>query len=730
MKKFKKVLLGLSLSFVLLFIVGIVSGAGYYYSVTHSVNLDTEKLENTKNATSLQIYDKNDTIINPSAENYITIDNLSNNTKNAFICAEDRRFYIHKGIDYIRVGGAVISNIKSHSFSEGASTISQQLVKNTQLTNEKTIKRKLKEFKLTRQLEKSYTKNDILEMYLNNIYFGNGCYGIENAANHYFGKSAEELSLSESALLAATINAPSVYDIQNNTSKAKERRDLILDLMQKYNKISENECQNAKLEEICLNITKLNNNYFVFDEIIEEACSILNKSETQLKNSNIKIYTYYDLELQNQINNNINENYSEIDSNPDIASIVVDNNTNGIVSITGKRSSFKSKKQPGSVIKPILVYAPAIEKGMISPATKLLDEKVDFGGYKPTNADGKFHGFVSARESLKNSYNIPAVKLLNELGIQEAQKFAKNLGIEFSKNDNNLAIALGGFTDGISLSEIINAYTSLANNGKFKKCKYISKIVKNNEIIYKNDNFRQNVMSDSTAYLITNMLTDTAKSGTAKRLKNLDYEIASKTGTVGLSNSSKNSDAFNVSYTSEHTILSHVGGTIMPESINGATYPTMITKSILNLLYADHKPSDFEVPNSVITQKISKSDYENNQIILTTDNNDFITEVFAKNNLPKQTKPTLQLTMSAFNFENRKPIISFFAYQNYTYEIIRISKEKEEIISSYNNLNKSEIIKFEDKSAKSDQIYEYYVKICDKNSSSTYNTNHVKLKSF
>ena len=165
------------------------------------------------------MFDCNGTSIKPTSENHISIKKLSSNTKNAFICAEDKRFYTHKGIDFVRIGGAVVSNLKSKSFSQGASTISQQLIKNTHLSNEKTLKRKLKEIKLTKQLEKNYSKNDILELYLNNIYFGNGCYGIENASMHYFGKSAKNLTLAESALLAATINAPSVYDIENNQEK-------------------------------------------------------------------------------------------------------------------------------------------------------------------------------------------------------------------------------------------------------------------------------------------------------------------------------------------------------------------------------------------------------------------------------------------------------------------------------------------------------------------------------
>ena len=191
-------------------------------------------------------------------------------------------------------------------------------------------------------------------------------------------------------------------------------------------------------------------------------------------------------------------------------------------------NTINSKHQPGSAIKPVLVFAPAIENGTISPATKIYDEEINIAGYSPENADKTFHGYVSAREALKYSYNIPAVKLLNELGISNAQSFAKKLGIEFSNQDNNLAIALGGFTNGITLNSLCDAYTCFANNGEFKKSQFISKIVKNKTEIYRDSKPRKSVMKDSTAYLITDILKDASKTGTAKRLKDLNFELQAK----------------------------------------------------------------------------------------------------------------------------------------------------------------------------------------------------------
>ena len=599
MKKFKKITKYLFVSAIILLVIAVLSGTIFYHKTTHSLKLNDEKLGTLKLANNLEIYDINGEKLSVSYETFVNINKLSSYTKNAFISAEDKRFYSHNGVDYIRIAGAIISNIKSKSFSEGASTISQQLIKNTQLTSEKTLKRKLKEIKLTKQLENKYSKHEILEMYLNNIYFGNGCYGIENASKHYFGKSSTKLTLAESALLAGTINAPSIYDIEDNPQKAKQRRNLILNLMLKHGKITKLEKIKAENEEINLNLTDIKSNGYVLSEIIKEACAVTGKTENQLKSASYKIHTYYDSKLNNQIKNNIKSNFSNIESNPKTATIVIDNKTGGIVSITGNKLTHTSKKQPGSTIKPILVYAPLIESNKISPATKILDEKININGYSPENADKKYHGYVSVREALKNSYNIPAVKLMAELGVTNAHNFANKLGIYLTENDQHLAIALGGLSKGITLKTLTDAYSAFANNGEFQTSKYIKKITFNGTEIYTKKKQSIEAMSPSTAYLITNILCDTSKSGTGKRLKDFPFEIATKTGTVGIQNSTKNSDAFSISFTTNHTVLSYLGETQMPENINGATHPTIINKNILNLLYNNNIPKKFTIPDSV-----------------------------------------------------------------------------------------------------------------------------------
>lgn len=729
MKKLKKISKIILISFSIIFAILTLSCVGFYHAVTHGVSLDKNKIKETKSAYGLKVYDINHEQINPSSNLYIPINKLKSHTKNAFISAEDKRFYSHNGIDYIRIGGAIVSNLKSKSFSEGASTISQQLIKNILLSNEKTINRKLKEFKLARELEKNFSKDEILELYLNNIYFGNGAYGIENASFHYFGKSSSDLTLAESALLAGTINAPSFYNIQKNTEKSIERRNLILKLMNSQGNITNDELTSALNEPINLNITNTSNNNYIFNEIIEEACQILNKTENELKNTNMEIFTNYNLKLKNSINDSILNNFPEIQKH-NIASIVINNKTNLIEAVLGNSKTLNLKKQPGSTIKPILVYAPAIEKGIVSPAAKILDEEINIGGYSPENADHKYHGYVSVRECLKNSYNIPAVKLLNEVGIENSQDFAKQMNIQFLKSDNNLAIALGGFTEGTTLKELADAYSTFANQGNFSESKYISKIKLKNKTLYSKQNNTKKVMSDSTAYLVTDMLIDTSKSGTAKKLSNLPYEVASKTGTVGKQNSNNNTDAFCISYTTTHTIISYVGDDSMNENITGSTYPTLINKSILNYLYKNKSPDKFLVPDSIVVKNLNKEDYNNNFVIENQTNNDSIEETFATNNPPPKPKLTINLNLEAFNFENRKPILSFFATNNYIYHIKRVHKKTEENLSSISIDSESKIIKYEDISAKSNEIYEYFIEICEKSSNKKFYTNKIKLKSF
>ena len=716
-KKFFRFLILFSIIFVSATLIGSLT---YYKVITHGISLDTNKLELQNPIQSLVVFDSELNKIKPSKDSYIKLSKLSSETKNAFLCAEDKRFYKHSGIDLIRIGGAIVSNLKTNSFSEGASTISQQLIKNTQLSNEKTINRKLKEIKLTKELEKKYSKNEIFELYLNNIYFGNGCYGLENASNHYFSKSASDLNLSESALLAGVINAPSFYDIESNLDNAIKRRNLILSLMKNDNKISQEEFEKASKETVKLKISDISGNHNLFKNIISEACEVLNTTENNLNNSNLKIYT----SINNQLNNNIKSISSKYISDSQKATIVIDNKSHSIVAIHGDNNVLTQKWQPGSTIKPILVYAPAIEKGIISPATKILDNKINIGGYSPENPDKQYHGFISAKTALSKSYNIPAVKLLNEIGINDAKIFAKNFGIEFSKNDNHLALALGAFESGITPKTLCDAYSTFANNGKFSKSFFINKITKNGKTIYLNNPKEKQVMSEETSFLINDILHECTKTGTARKLKNLPFSVCSKTGTVGKSNSTNNLLAYNIAYTPEHTILTLIQGENLPQSINGSTHPTMINKEILSNIYKTTNPTKFKQPQTIKLVNLDKKSYDENRLV-SSNSDEEIKEYFSVNNLPISDQNSFKL--SAINSPNHKPILCFTINKNYDYFLIRSKKNKEETIFSSLD-NNEDFIKFLDKSAKSNEIYTYKLKICAKLKTEEFFSNEIKLR--
>jgi len=726
MKKTKKVIKIIFITLLIIFSFGIIGSFSYYTYITHSVTLDTSRLEETKSSSLLKVYDSSLEEIKPTSSSFISVSKLSSNTKNAFISAEDKRFYKHGGLDFVRIGGAIISNLKSKSFSQGGSTISQQLIKNTQLSNEKTIKRKLKEFKLTKELEKQYSKDEILEMYLNNIYFGNGCYGIENASLHYFGKSSTELSLAESALLASTINAPSVYDIENNFEKANERKNLIIDLMAKQNKISKEDAEFAKQETPQIKINTLSSNNFLYSQIINEAHTLLKLPENSFNSASYKIYTNINKSLCDSINKLVS-NFS-IETSPDITTIVIDNTSHNIISVTGKSKNFTKKWQPGSTIKPILVYAPAIESGQVSPATKILDNKINISGYQPDNADKKYHGFVSVRESLSNSYNIPAVKILNELGITNAQNFAKKLGIEFKSADNHLAIALGGFTEGVTPKTLADAYSAFSNGGNFSQSSFITKITKDGKTIFTQNKETKNVMKDSTAFLVTNILEDCAKTGTAKRLADIEFSVASKTGTVGKPNSTKNLCAYNIAYTSSHTVLSLITGDSLPENVNGSTYPTLISKEILKTLYKSNKPKNFSIPSSVSKEKLNKLEYEQNNSLKLSTQEDSFEEYFSKENKPKVDEEKL-FHLSVINTPKTKPLLCFTLNKNYDFSVIKTQKKEEKILFS-SSKNTQNFVIFEDKSAENNEICEYKIKFCEKSTNEEFYSNSIKIKTF
>ena len=579
-----------------------------YLVITKDAVLDSSKLTGSGQHVII-VDDEGNELTDASLEiqkKSVCVNKLSPDTVNAFIASEDRNFYKHNGLNYKRMVKALFKNISSRSFKEGASTISQQLIKNTHLSSDKTIRRKLNEIKLTKKLEKRYSKDEILEMYLNTIYFGHNCYGLQSAAEFYFDKKAEDLNLAESATIVGLLASPNNYSPFKHPEKSLKRRNLVLKSMYDcgyINKTAYSDAVNTPINTAQQTTQDRYGSYLsaVFDELAEI------DFDHYLLTDGCTIKTYLNSDAQSFI--------ESLDYPCDNAVIITDNNTGGVRAY--KSTINGAKRQPGSTAKPLFVYAPAIEEKYLSPITKILDEKVNFGGYTPENYDKKYHGYVTVTDSIKNSYNIPSVKTLNALTVNTVEKYLTAMGISLDEDEKNLSLALGGMKYGLTIKEIADCYSVFPRGGKFVPSRFIKEIVsKDGKVLYKNDFVKSYVFSEGTCSLINEILIETSKSGTAKKLKDLNFNIATKTGTCG--NEDGNTDAYAVSYTSEHCFAVWLGDSDNKRTdITGGTDCCKIMKSILQFFYAENLPGQLDVNTGTALINIDREEYEmNNKIII------------------------------------------------------------------------------------------------------------------
>jgi len=582
-----------------------ISYIGVKYIKYSKIPLQTEAI--TSPSLSVEIYAKDNTKLEDENQfngDYCKLEDLSDNTKNAFISIEDKSFYKHNGINKKRILKAFLNNLKSGKMKEGASTITQQLIKNTHLSSEKTIDRKLKEIALAKKLEKKFSKEKILESYLNIIFFGNNCYGIESAAKYYFGKSAKDLSLEEGCTLAGMIKSPTRYSPITHYDNCIARRNLVISEMEKDGHITEEEKLLAQNKPIVLQITKKESNKLntYSQSALDEACKLLNLPAKQIALGGYKIHTYFDKEKQSCLAQSLaNHKLANLDD----CAVVIDNSSLGIFAYQANSNYklFDLKRPPASCLKPILVYAPALNENVISPATQILDEEIQIGSYKPENVNKKFAGYMSITDAVKNSVNIPAIKTLSYIGIDTGKQYAEKAGITFDEKDTSYVLALGGMTYGTTLTQLTNAYTSLANGGEFDKATFIQYITdKNNKIVYLHRPQKKMVFREDSAALMTKILQETAKSGTARKLSSITHtEIASKTGTAGKKNG--NTDAYNISYTPQETIGVWFGSLDnTPSNIAGGNQPTAVVADYVSSQHYDK--TKFDMPTSVTMLKI------------------------------------------------------------------------------------------------------------------------------
>lgn len=671
----------LYLIFLLLLAAGLVA-LGYYFAVTKDAFLSEEKLLLAKQ--SITVYDCCGETVKTAAQSPVKqtarIEQIPRHTKQAFVDAEDKRFFKHNGFDVKRIGKAVLTNFKSRSFKQGASTISQQLIKNTHLTQEKTLKRKLREWKLTVQLEKKYTKDEILEKYLNTIYFGHNCFGLESAAEFYFGKSASELSLSDSALLAGLVSSPNNYSPFKNPEICQKRKEIVLKAMLKNGSINESEYQAAKEQPVPKSDLQKDGNGAYVRFVFNELADIANEAGWPLS-GNVEIFTYLQPDLQSCI-----QSVLHVHEASDKLAMVLDVDTLGFKACAGTVGDIL--RSPASLIKPLLVYAPAFEENLLSPATPILDEEIDYNGYTPKNYDGKFHGYVSARECLEKSLNIPAVKTLHALTVNKGSAYLKGLGLPVSAEDETLALALGGMKTGFSLQNILSAYAAFPNGGNYSRGGFISEIRVNGQRVYKKNPQTHRVFSEETAYLTSDVLKGTAENGTAKKLRGLPFDIAAKTGTVG--SKSGNTDAYALSFTARDCAAVWLGNADNTKiEYTGGGLPCDYLRRINEYLYEKYTQKGqsvhaFPVPKNVVRVTLDKLSYYDTHTLELADDiapiTHRFTELFKADNAPKiQSKrfsnpsivsPTISVEKGVISIVLDKRSPAFYKYKIEKYDYV------------------------------------------------------------
>lgn len=600
-----------------LWIVGIlvfliIAGAGCgFIGATMS---DLPEVVNVKPAASSQIYDVHGNLITTvhATENRLPVklSQVPKDLQNAFIATEDNRFYSHHGVDPIGIMRAIWVNIAHDGVAEGGSTITQQLARNAFLTQDRTLKRKIMEAMLAIRIEQYYTKQEILEMYLNQIYFGQGAYGVQAAAHVYFGKNVQDLDLAQSAMLAGLPQSPNYYSPLTNYKAGKARQAVVLGQMVKYDYIDQATADKAKDEDLGLREKSEaahsdNNASYFIDYVISEIAE--KYGDDAVYKDGLKIYTTIDMKAQDaavQAMHNLPNFYTDDKglTQPQGALIAINPHNGYIVAMVGGRGddSFNravlAERQPGSAFKPF-VYLAAIQDGM-TPGTVMDDKKIEFNGWSPKNYEGTYSGQMTLRYALQHSVNTIAVQLADAVGMRKVLNLASSLGITTldDSKDNNLAAALGGLTNGVKPIDMAVAYGTLANGGVKVKPVAITKIVdRNGQVVEENSTEEQRVVDPKYAYVITNMLESVMSGGTGGGAS-IGRPAAGKTGTTD-----ESKDAWFVGYTPDLVAAVWMGddyGIETLDGITGGTVPAVIWRDFMSqALNAMEIPaSDFTVP--------------------------------------------------------------------------------------------------------------------------------------
>ncbi|GAF12275.1 multimodular transpeptidase-transglycosylase [Bacillus sp. JCM 19045] len=578
--------------------------------------IDEEKL--VMNNSSVLVDAEGTVITNLYMENreVISIDEIPKHVQEAFVAMEDSRFYEHQGIDFRAIGRALYRDILAGAKVEGGSTITQQLAKNMFLSNDKAWLRKTNEVLIAMNLERRYSKDEILQMYLNQIYFGHGAYGIEAAANLYFNKPAAQLTVAEGASLVAVVNAPSTFSLFDNPERNKERRNVVLTVMEQQNYLSADEAEAYKETAIATDRQDyvLDEALFTYiDMVMDEARDRYNISHQELLTGGYRIVSPIDLDFQHKTYTAIRDDSYFPDGSKDAqaAMMFMDVETGGVLAAQGGRDYVRRglnrvnvKRPPASTFKPLAVYAPAIESGMYNPYSLLRDEQLIYKddetpGYAPGNVTGEYKGELTMYDALTESANAPAVWLLNEMGIQDSISQLRKFG--FQLPDRQLAIALGGLSEGVTPYEMTKAYRAFAHEGQMIEPHFIKDLYdRDGKRVGGTNRVETEVISKQTAWSMTRMLENVMVAGTGVSGGTTTSSVAGKTGTQGYPGiDGAIRDAWFVGYTPEVIGSVWMGYDQTNENqylTGGSRYPTQLFKEMVNSLPASLQATAFQQP--------------------------------------------------------------------------------------------------------------------------------------
>ena len=595
------------------------------------------------------IYDKDGKqigLINAGHYQYMDINHISMNLQNGYIAQEDRRFKNHNGVDWIATFRAGLALIKhGGEVTQGGSTITQQVIKNTYLTQERTFTRKIVEILLAPELEKKYSKADIMEFYCNTNFYGHRCYGVEAASLYYFGKHAEDLAPEEAAVLIGISNSPSAYDPVSHPDASKNKRDDVLKSMNEVGYLSNEDYEKAVSSPLkivqketegtdenyqssyaihcaALELMKMDGFEFqyTFDNkedytlYSERYTAAYSEQSDRIRAGGFQIYTSLDSGLQAVLQTQIDASlsgFTELQENGKFAlqgaGVIVDNKTNYVTAIVGGRGAddpfnraYLSARQPGSTIKPLIDYGPAFDTGEYYPTRMVNDHKWEKG---PSNSGRRYFGNVTVREALNRSLNTVAWQILEDIGIDFGLSYLGEMEFQkLSYVDNQVpSLSIGGFTNGVRVVDMAKGYSTLANGGVYNDRTCIVKILheKEGELTKDMTPFAKQVYRSDSAFMLTDVLkgTFTSPYGTGRGLGlENDMPAAGKTGTT---NSSK--DTWFCGYTPYYTAAVWVGYDIprnMP-GIYGATYAGKIWKNVMDEIHQGLPPLDWEQPDTV-----------------------------------------------------------------------------------------------------------------------------------